>query len=284
MKVKIKDLKKAYKKFIDFSVAHGFKTGGIDRYNNTSTNTFNIEKVNPNGEIELIPYDILFDYKSFFDIGDEYKLNNKDYVLEVINTINAFTNMTNPHVSDYNNTQSAIYSYISYLVGTAILHYKYKYASLIDRNRLKFNPLYNVDGETITTNVYGIDKNTNVYGEELTTIDTDIRKSTTNNPTVTNTNSINAFNSGTDTETGKSVTNYTQGTVTSDATTDMSTRAEHTDTTTRDSRTDTITEVRRGNIGLTKSTELLRDYSALYDFDLIEILIKDIIYLNCKGF
>lgn len=174
------------------------------------------------------------------------------------------------------------------LVQTVADNYKYQIGALIESNTLYFNPLWNVDGTekvtedrakresntenkfgndtAYTTSVqYGQDQNTTKYGNDASYTEQ------TQYGADTNTHKTNPFN---DSDTSY-VSSVDERSMHTDTTTynphaDVSTRSQHTDTTTINPHTDkghtenlaykdTITTERHGNIGVTKSTELLRD-------------------------
>lgn len=122
---------------------------------------------------------------------------------------------------------------------------------------LDYNPLYNVDG--LTTHTYGATEETTAYGADKTTNKMAQRQDTNQYGATeaTTTDYSNAYDVNQDSETGK--------TVSSDTThTDTLTTGAHNDEIARDAHTDkrsTIqhidTELRQGNIGVTKSTDLL---------------------------
>lgn len=95
----------------------------------------------------------------------------------------------------------------------------------------EYNPLHNYDKHSTIT--------TEKDGEETTTLITDNRHETT-------VNSVNAFDGVTDSEVGKQNFN-------SDVTTDSN-------TTSFNNRIDTVTEETYGNIGVTTSDQMLKDF------------------------
>ena len=100
-----------------------------------------------------------------------------------------------------------------------------------------YNPLYNVDGVETT-----------VYGEHVTDKELGQRQRTDGQRTDTSTAFTMAYDAATEKETGKQ-----EDVIGQQITTDASVK----DTDTSKTHTDTVT--RQGNIGVTKSTELLRD-------------------------
>ena len=168
-------------------------------------------------------------------------------------------------------------------------NFQYQIGALIESNTLYFNPLWNVDGtEKITEDRAKREHNTeNKYGDGVS-YTTSIQYGTDtntmkygNNTQYTeemqygideNTHKTNPFNDSdnayeTDVESRAQHTD----TRTFNPHTDVSERSQHTDTTTINPHIDkahnedlaykdTITTERHGNIGVTKSTELLKDY------------------------
>lgn len=154
---------------------------------------------------------------------------------------------------------------------------------------LEYNPLYNVDGTTQIT--YSAQSDSDVYGARSESdiiaardrsdimgarseTDTIGQKETTNGArTDTTTDYSVSFDAGTEKETGKSSDSVGSQTITEGAQsnghtattyTDRHTEESHTDTHTANTYTDmhnkgthTETTLRQGNIGVTKSTELL---------------------------
>lgn len=122
---------------------------------------------------------------------------------------------------------------------------------------LDYNPLYNVDG--LTTHTYGATEETTAYGADKTTNKMAQRQDTNQYGATeaTTTDYSNAYNVNQDSEIGKTVSADVQHT-------DTLTTGAHNDAIERDAHTDkksTIqhidTELRQGNIGVTKSTDLL---------------------------
>lgn len=189
------------------------------------------------------------------------------------------------------------------VVSTVAENFQYQIGAIIESNTLYFNPLWNVDGtEKVTEdrakrerNVtndygnntpytlsiqYGKDTNTAKYGNNATYTETLQYGETTD------THKTNPFNdSTTDYTTDKEISATHTDTTTYNPHTDVNERDQHTDTTTYNPHTDkekvaddafkdVITTERHGNIGVTKSTELLRDarelptemYAPILDF------------------
>lgn len=157
-----------------------------------------------------------------------------------------------------------------------IIAHKEQLNRLYDINSLEYNPLYNVDGTTTTTfsefettNNYGIDKTTNNYDD----IYTETHKGEQNNESKagarneTSIDKVSGYNEGilVDDNSNTFTSNDVLNTSKDGARTDSTQTNERTDITTRDARNDktiekehTITEQREGNIGTTKSTDLVQ--------------------------
>lgn len=161
---------------------------------------------------------------------------------------------------------------------------------------LDYNPLYNVDGLTTYTHgatsetyTFGKDKTTSQYGATQDTVQYGATEDTTEYGAtsktegahlVTDTDYVMSYDSATEKESGKQTHDNAAKTTTellhtdtqsSIQHSDISSSLQHTDSTERDARSDgksttqyVDTELRQGNIGVTKSTELLRDAYDLY--------------------
>lgn len=161
---------------------------------------------------------------------------------------------------------------------------------------LDYNPLYNVDGLTTythgaqsetysfgkdkTTTQFGATQDTAQYGATQDTTEYGATSDTIGTHTDTSTEYAVSYDSATEKEKGKtsnvigSQTNTSllhTDTASSIQHTDTMSSLTHTDTNERDARTDgktslqyIDTELRQGNIGVTKSTELLADTYKLY--------------------
>ena len=178
------------------------------------------------------------------------------------------------------------------VVQTVADNFKYKIGALIESNTLYFNPLWNVDGSEkvtedrakrerdtesnfgnnspyTTSTQYGVDTNTVKYGNNVQYTEE------TQYGIDENTHKTNPFNDS-DTTYTSDIDSRAQHTDTKtfNPHTDVAERSQHTDTITYNPHTDKgkiedlaykdiITTERHGNIGVTKSTELLRDYKEL---------------------
>lgn len=184
--------------------------------------------------------------------------------------------------------------------------YAYRWHKLLDLEHLYYNPLWNVDGVEKTTTEHGLRKTTDSfgdtstttsYGEDIQSVAFGVDKTTqiTGEQNGTSTHKTNPFND--------SNTSYTTDIDTNkiDSHTDTNTRDSHTDTTTRnqhsdittgtahsdthttDKVTDIVTFERSGNIGMTKSTELLGDVVALR-FNVTYEILNDIMNELTRGY
>lgn len=161
-------------------------------------------------------------------------------------------------------------------INAYLITHKEQLNRLYDINSLEYNPLFNVDGttkttfsEVIKTDEYGQHKTDNFYDENVTL---DKKDSYTSIDTLggTETNTIDktyGFNesSAVPNDEQKTTTNTVQNMRTIDPQDNSVTIESHTDTVTSNAHTDTftesehtITEQREGNIGTTKSTDLIQ--------------------------
>lgn len=147
-------------------------------------------------------------------------------------------------------------------------------------NNLEYNPLYNVDGTTITTSEIGERVETNTIGEQNNTTTIGALDVTSNLGEQNNsdaegirhtetTNKSTGYNGNTMMDNNKSVTDSNEviNSSTIGSRQDITSTSEQinknkidekTDTIKHNAYTDKVTEVRQGNIGVTKSTELIQ--------------------------
>lgn len=131
------------------------------------------------------------------------------------------------------------------LVEFAFKNNAYKWNKLWDVTKLEYNPIWNYDGTTTTTEARGKRKTTNNYGED-----------------VQNSEDKQApFDSST----------YRNGTK------NTTTRDEHEDTSELDAFTDTITEVRGGNQGTTTTQQMMEEERKIAHFKMWDIIMADIV-------
>lgn len=191
-------------------------------------------------------------------------------------------------------------------VKAILLTYLDSWARLYYALSLQYNPLYNVDGTSRTTysaqansDVYGARSESDIYGARdksdimgaRSESDTYGQKETTNGARSDTTTSYSvSFDAGTEKETGKSSDSIGSQTVTEGLHTDGHTAQtytdRHTEATVTDSHTaqtytdshnigtHTETTERFGNIGVTKSTELLESAWEFYQKTFFDNVFK----------
>lgn len=209
----------------------------------------------------------------------------------------AFTHKFGERVIDLESDtlSDAITEFRGITSGVAMLNLS-NWARLYYALSLDYNPLYNVDGLTTFTHgaqsetySYGKDKTTSQYGATQDTVQYGATEDTTEYGATsrtegghldTDTEYKMSYDSATEKEAGKTTHDAAAKTTTellhtdtqsSIQHSDISSSLQHTDTAERDARSDgksttqyVDTELRQGNIGVTKSTELLRDAYDLY--------------------
>lgn len=131
------------------------------------------------------------------------------------------------------------------LVRNCVHSNAYKWEKLYNTTILEYNPIWNVDGTETETHVLGATTNTKVYGDSTSTA----------------TASQVPDDMTTEKEVGKSVTN----------------RATYTDTDSNAAHTDTITRVRSGNIGVTKTQDMINDEREVANFNYIKTIMTDLV-------
>lgn len=188
--------------------------------------------------------------QEFRELLDNYFIcNYYDYKLLPIDTDfikNIVQNVFETNANKYNKMYGALYYY-------------------------DFNPLWNVDGTEKTTTTYGQVDSSNTLGETNGTNTTGARSGDT-------TEKVNGYNDLSDElkTNGKNLWSSASASDTfhQDSVNNSSTTEEHTDTETKE---------RFGNIGVTKSSELLVDTINLYKLNLIEEIANDIVKKICLG-
>ena len=209
----------------------------------------------------------------------------------------AFTHKFGERVIDLESDtlSDAITEFRGITSGVAMLNLS-NWARLYYALSLDYNPLYNVDGLTTYTHgaqsetySYGKDKTTSQYGATQDTVQYGATEDTTEYGATSRTEGAHldtdtdykmSYDSATEKEAGKATHDNAAKTTTellhtdtqsSIQHSDISSSLQHTDTAERDARSDgksttqyVDTELRQGNIGVTKSTELLRDVYDLY--------------------
>lgn len=131
------------------------------------------------------------------------------------------------------------------LVRNCVRSNAYKWEKLYNTTLLEYNPIWNVDGTETETHDIGRVHTKNDYG----------------NSSSTATASQVPDDMTTEKEVGKSET----------------VRNAYSDEETTDSRQDVITRVRSGNIGVTKTQDMINDERKVAEFNYIKIIMTDLI-------
>lgn len=138
---------------------------------------------------------------------------------------------------------------ISHIKNGAMTSNFYKWDKLYDTLNLEYNPIWNVDGEELTTVEYGEHTTNNTIGKR-------------------NANTIEQGYTFPYDENSKTQTAENNISVSSDAVNDSSVSNQHTDTTTLS---------RKGNIGVTSTQHLINEERQVAMFSFWEVVYKDII-------
>ena len=136
---------------------------------------------------------------------------------------------------------------------------KYEWDTLYSSIIQEYNPIWNVDGTETTE--YSKEKETNTIGAATDTFTSGERNGTTTDFAI-------PYNGTEEKETGKATSQ-------NNTYTDTNTKGTHTDTLDRDAHTVTIT--RTGNIGVTKTQELLQSQRDIAMFDFLDTVLKECI-------
>lgn len=136
---------------------------------------------------------------------------------------------------------------------------KYEWNTLYSSIIQKYNPIWNVDGTECTE--YSAEKETNQIGAATDTFTSGERTGTTTDFAI-------PYNGTEEKETGKATSQNTSYT-------DTNTKGTHTDTLDKEAHTVTIT--RQGNIGVTKTQELLQSQRDIAMFDFLDTVMKECI-------
>ena len=136
---------------------------------------------------------------------------------------------------------------------------KYEWDTLYSSIIQEYNPIWNVDGTETTE--YSAEKETNQIGAATDTFTSGERNGTTTDFAI-------PYNGTVEKETGKATSQ-------NNTYTDTNTKGQHTDTLNRDAHTVTIT--RQGNIGVTKTQDLLQSQRDIAMFDFLDTVLKDCI-------
>lgn len=133
--------------------------------------------------------------------------------------------------------------------------WKTLYSSIIQ----EYNPIWNVDG--IEKTEFSAEKETNTVGASTDTFTSGERSGATTDFAI-------PYNGTEEKETGKATSQ-------NKSYTDTNTKGTHTDT--LDKNAHTVTIKRTGNIGVTKTQELLASQRSIAIFDFLDIVMKDCI-------
>ena len=172
-------------------------------------------------------------------------------------------------------SSAAIQLHIDSVIGAHL----YEWGKYLETLTLEFNPLWNVDGTETVTSVYGEHVTDDEKGQRQRTdskaqaVLTDVYGShtdTNNDYSTTNDDTTNPHLKGR----AESITATKTDTHTDSARTDTVTDAATKDTVTSKTHTDTITTVKQGNIGVTKSTDLVESYRKMAQFSLVYRIAK----------
>ena len=136
---------------------------------------------------------------------------------------------------------------------------KYEWDTLYSSIIQEYNPIWNVDGTETTE--YSKEKETNTIGSATDTFTSGERNGTTTDYAI-------PYNGTEEKETGKATSQ-------NNTYTDTNTKGSHTDTLDRDAHTVTIK--RTGNIGVTKTQELLASQRSIAMFDFLDTVMKECI-------
>lgn len=162
----------------------------------------------------------------------------------------------------------------------------FRYEGLYKSMNFDFDPLENYNmTETYTGNETGHVENTMDYGQQIRTAEYGGQKTSQNYGQATETTNVSPFDSQTFTPERQTVGSARNDSLTSDAHTDKITDGGKTDITSGDNNVDTThTLIRRGNIGVTTSTQLASDYQRYVNFSLYKIIAEDIMKIICNRF
>lgn len=136
---------------------------------------------------------------------------------------------------------------------------KYEWDTLYSSIIQKYNPIWNVDGTEKTD--YSAEKEINDIGASTDTFTSGERSGTTTDFAI-------PYNGTEEKETGKATSQ-------NNTYTDTNTKGKHTDTFNKDAHSVTIT--RQGNIGVTKTQDLLQSQRDIAMFDFLDTVLKDCI-------
>ena len=136
---------------------------------------------------------------------------------------------------------------------------KYEWDTLYSSIIQEYNPIWNVDGTEKTE--YSAEKEINQIGSATDTFTSGERNGTTTDFAI-------PYNGTEEKETGKATSQ-------NNTYTDTNTKGSHTDTLNKDAHTVTIT--RTGNLGITKTQDLLQSQRYIAMFDFLDTVLKECI-------
>lgn len=153
----------------------------------------------------------------------------------------------------------------------------YKYSRLYETTILEYNPLWNVDGtEERTVNRSRSGNDTDTYNENNTTTKTGTdATATTGNDTTTTQKTT--FDSASFNDTDKNTLQHNTTDTTTHNTTDTNRHTGTKGNIFENEEEETETLVRQGNIGVTKSTELIDSQRLTVNYSYIEEVVHDIV-------
>jgi hypothetical protein len=153
----------------------------------------------------------------------------------------------------------------------------YKYSRLYETTILEYNPLWNVDGtEERTVNRSKSGNDTDTYNENniTTKTGTDATARTGNDTTTTQ---KTTFDSASFNDTDKNTLQHNTTDTTSHNTTDNNRHTGTKGNIFENEEEETETVVKQGNIGVTKSTELIDSQRVTVNYSYIEEVVHDIV-------
>lgn len=238
-------------------------------------------------------YDI---YDSIFPTIEELEnVENNEWYLQIKEYFDEFTqlNYGDRIINRKFEIMGGVYTYIQRKIRLNLLTNIYKYSKTYETTVLEYNPLWNVDG----TEIREIERekdgtNTDNYNEqnELKKTGTIANSKKGNDKTEergtsTNIQSKTTFDTSNFYDTEKNVetpnidntTIYDSTNTQTNNTTDLDKHTGSKSNTYGESGKETETLTRQGNIGVTKTTELLADQRQLVDFSFIEWAIHQIV-------
>lgn len=152
------------------------------------------------------------------------------------------------------------------IIKTYLMDNAYKYEGLYESTQLVYNPLYNVDGTEIRE----------VTTKHTGSVDTAGSGKITDSgsDSSTDTTAETPYDSAAYLDEAKDVSKVDYGKISDSLTTSK----------TINDLTDTTREVltRQGNIGVTKSTELIADQRLILDFSFLDIVARDLLPIFCE--